>query len=460
MKITFLGAARTVTGSMHLIEAGGNSILLDCGLYQGRRKEAHEKNTKLSERACRADAIILSHAHIDHSGRLPMVVSHGFKGKIHSTRATRALCDVMLTDSAQIQQKDFEFLTEQGMPVLEPLYNEDDVKETMKHFVESRYGSWYDVVPGIRARFLDAGHILGSAVTEIEITENGSTRRLCFTGDLGRRGMPILRDPEKLPDCDIVITESTYGDRVHSGTEDTERDLAALVVEQAGRKGPIIIPAFSVGRTQNIIFALYKIYKKGLAPRLPIFVDSPLSSRVTKIVSQNSEYFDEEALAVLGDQKGAPFYFPEVRYIESVEESKTLNERKDAFIVISASGMCEMGRVVHHIKNWIEEPRALILIVGFQAQYTLGKKLLMGMSPVRIFGIERDVRARIKKMNAMSAHADRNDLIHYVAPVARSCGEIFVVHGEPDPAESLAKAMREQGCARVRVPSEGDTFEL
>ncbi|MBI3819304.1 MAG: MBL fold metallo-hydrolase [Planctomycetes bacterium] len=459
MKITFLGAARTVTGSMHLIEAGGNSILLDCGLYQGRRQEAHDKNIKLAEIAVRADAVVLSHAHIDHSGKLPLLVHRGFLGKIHATRGTRQLSDAMLNDSAQIQMKDFEYLEEHDLPALDPLYSVDDVKETMTHFVESRYGTWFDICPGFRARFLDAGHILGSAVTELEITEKGNVRRLCFTGDLGRRGMPILRDPEALPDCDTVITESTYGDRLHGGVEVTENELAALVVEQVQRRGPIIIPAFSVGRTQNLIYALYKIYKRGAAPRLPIFVDSPLSTRVTKIVSQNPECFDEEALAVLGE-KGAPFYFPEVRYIESVEESKALNDHKGAFIVISASGMCENGRILHHLKNWIEKPEALVLIVGFQAQYTLGRRILSGASRVKIFGVERDVLARVKKMNAMSAHADRNDLIHYVAPVARHCGDVFVVHGEPAPAESLAQAIRDSGCVRVRVPGEGESFEL
>jgi metallo-beta-lactamase family protein len=459
MKISFLGAARTVTGSMHLVEAAGSTILLDCGMYQGRRKEAYERNLKFPEKALRSDAVVLSHAHIDHSGRLPILIKKGYQGTIHATRATHSLCGAMLLDSAHIQIRDYEHLAKHKVPVESPLYAEEDAREALKKFSDHRYGAWFDVVPGIRARFLDAGHILGSAVTQLEISEKGKTIRLVFTGDLGRRGMPILRDPEALPECDAIITESTYGDRVHSPVEDTERELAELVTEQKRAGGPIIIPAFSVGRTQNLIYALYRIYKSNRAPRIPIFVDSPLSSQVTKIVSQNAEYFDEEALAVLGD-KGAPFYFPEVKYTESVEESMALNERKDPFIVISASGMCETGRVLHHLRHWITKPQTLVLIVGYQAEYTLGRRLLLGAERVKVLGDELPVRARVKKMNAMSAHADRDDLIHYLSPLSRTCGDIFVVHGDPSPAEALAKRLQESGCARVRVPEQGDTVEL
>jgi metallo-beta-lactamase family protein len=386
-------------------------------------------------------------------------VRDGFKGSIFAQRATRQLCDVMLLDSARIQEKDFEHLTKHGEPVFDPIYDEDDVRAAMARFVPQRYGAWFDVLPNIRARFLDAGHILGSAVTEIDAREGSTTRKICFTGDLGRRGMPILRDPENLPACDVVITESTYGDRVHPPAADNEEELAAIVREQSKRGGRLIIPAFSVGRTQNLVYALYRIYKRGAAPRLPIFVDSPLSSEVTKIVSKNSEYFDEEALAVLG-ASGAPFFFPEIQYTSSVEESKALNDRKGAFIIISASGMCESGRVLHHLKNSIEDPNTLILIVGFQAEHTLGRRILEGSRRVRIFGEEKEVRAQVKKMNAMSAHADRNDLAHYVAPVARTCGQIFIVHGEPLPAESLAKLIRESACGEVVVPGPGETHAV
>jgi metallo-beta-lactamase family protein len=459
MKLTFLGAARTVTGSMHLLEVGGTRVLLDCGLYQGKRTEAHERNAHLPDAAVRADACILSHAHIDHSGNLPQLVKDGFKGSIFAQRATRQLCDVMLLDSAHIQQKDFEYLTKHGNASYEPIYDEDDVRAAMARFVPQRYGTWFDVLPNIRAQFHDAGHILGSAVTEIEAREGSNVRRICFTGDLGRRGMPILRDPEALPACDVVITESTYGDRVHPPVVDNENELAAMVREQARRGGRTIIPAFSVGRTQNLVYALYRIYKRGAAPRLPIFVDSPLSTQVTKIVSNNSEYFDDEALAVLG-AGGAPFYFPEIHYTASVEESIALNDRKGAFIIISASGMCESGRVLHHLKHSIEDPATLILIVGYQAEHTLGRRILEGAARVRIFGEEKEVRAQVKKMNAMSAHADRNDLAHYVEPVARSCGQVFIVHGDPLPAESLAKLVRQSACGQVVVPSQGETHNI
>jgi metallo-beta-lactamase family protein len=457
MKLTFLGAARTVTGSMHLLEAGGVRVLLDCGLYQGRRQEAYERNKSLPDSAVRADACILSHAHIDHSGALPHLVKLGFSGRIHATRATSQLCDVMLRDAAHIQQKDFEYLTKRGAAVLPPIYSEEEVIETMTRFTQHRYGRWFDVAPNIRARFLDAGHILGSAVTEIEAREGSEERRICFTGDLGRRGMPILRDPENLPNCDIVLTESTYGDRVHNNAGGTEAELAQVLREQSARGGRILIPAFSVGRTQNLVFALYRIYKRGDAPKLPIFVDSPLSTRVTKIVSQNTDAFDEEALAVLGD-RGAPFYFPEIRYIESVDDSKALNDRTGSFVIISASGMCESGRVLHHLKFAIENPENLILIVGYMAQHTLGRRLLEGADRVRILGEEKNVLARVRKMNAMSAHADRNDLLHYLEPVTKNCGKVFVVHGDPMPAESLAAALR-KSCASVTVPAQGDSFD-
>ncbi|HKE00781.1 MAG TPA: MBL fold metallo-hydrolase [Planctomycetota bacterium] len=459
MRITFHGAARTVTGSMHLLEVGGTTVLLDAGLYQGRRDEARERNTSFPESAVRADACLLSHAHMDHSGSLPTLVKRGFAGRIHCTKTTVELCDVLLRDSAGIQQRDFEFLVERGVPVTEPLYALEDVERTMGRFAPARYGTWIDVVPGVRARFLDAGHILGSAVTQIEATEGSATRRVSFTGDLGRRGMPILRDPEALPPSDVVITESTYGDREHPKLADTEGELAAIVRERARRDGRILIPAFSVGRTQNLIYSLYRIYKRGDCPRVPIFVDSPLSTRVTQIVARHPECFDDEARAVLGP-RGEPFAFPELRYVETVEESKSLNDRRGPFIVIAASGMAEGGRILHHLRHGIGDPTTLVLIVGFQAEHTLGRRLVEHAPRVRIFGEELDVRAEVRTMNAMSAHADRSDLLHYLAPVARSCGKIFVVHGEPNAADALASGLRAEGCGDVRVPSPGDSFGI
>lgn len=459
MKLTFLGAARTVTGSMHALDVGGVRVLLDCGLTQGKRLESYRANAELSELAVSADACVLSHAHIDHSGNLPHLVAKGFRGNVFSTRPTREMCDVMLRDSAHIQAKDVEFLAKRGHPVVDPLYDEADVEAAMKQFAAKPYGVWFDVVPGVRARFLDAGHILGSAVIDLEATEGSTTRRVCFTGDLGRRGMPILRDPEELPSSDCVISECTYGDRVHPTPVDTEAQLASLVREQAARRGRILIPAFSVGRTQNLIFSLYRIYERREAPRLPIVVDSPLSSRVTRIVANHADCFDDEALAVLGKQ-GAPFFFPEVRYVESVEESKSLNEKAGPFVLISASGMSESGRILHHLRHGIGDPANLVLIVGYQAAHTLGRRLVEGASRVRILGDEFPVRARVMKMNAMSAHADRNDLLHYLEPVSKRCGRVFLVHGEDRAAESLASALGDAGCARVDIPSRMESFEL
>lgn len=459
MKLSFYGAARTVTGSLHYIDAGGSTVILDCGMYQGPRLESHERNKKMPEKAVKAAACLLSHAHIDHSGSIPYLVKRGFQGSIFCTRATADLLRVMLLDSANIQERDLEFLQKRGVPAVEPIYNIDDVEEALKKLVPMRYGSWFEAAPGIRAKFLDAGHILGSAVTLVEATEGSKTRNICFTGDLGRRGMPILRDPEALPACDVVLTESTYGDRTHPSGHETEEALAAILREQAARRGPIIVPAFSLGRTQNLVYALYRIFKRGDAPRMPVFVDSPLSSKVTRIVSQHRDCFDDEALAVLGAD-GAPFYFPEIRYIESVDESKALNERNGAFIVLSASGMCENGRILHHLKNHIYKPSAMVLLVGYQAQGTLGRRIHDGAPLVRIYGEEIEVKARVQVLPAMSAHADRNDLMHYLSPVARSCGQIFVVHGEPQAAVSLGDAMRGMGCAQVEVPSPGESFDV
>lgn len=459
MKLTFYGAARSVTGSMHALDVGGARVLLDCGLVQGRREEAHARNQQLPEAIVAADACILSHAHIDHSGNLPHLVSRGFGGAIFATPGTRDLCDVMLRDSAHIQARDVEFLARHGHPATAPLYDVADVEAAMKQFASKPYHEWFDVVPGIRARFLEAGHVLGSAVTEIEASEKGATRRICFTGDLGRRNVPILRDPEPLPACDVAITESTYGDRVHEGAGDTEAELAAIVREQASLNGRILIPAFSLGRTQNLVYALYRIYSRGDAPRLPIFVDSPLSTQVTRVVAKHSESFDREARGAITAQ-GAPFRFPEVRYVESVDESKSLNDRSGALILISASGMCESGRILHHLRHSIENPTTLILIVGFQAEHTLGRRLLEGASTVRILGDEWTVRARVRKMNAMSAHADRNDLKHYLEPILRTCGKVFVVHGEARAADSLASLLRTSGCAEVHVPARLDSFAI
>ncbi|MBM4036656.1 MAG: MBL fold metallo-hydrolase, partial [Planctomycetes bacterium] len=371
MQIRFLGAVRTTTGSMHLLSANGARVLLDCGLFQGKRKEAFERNRNLPFDAATIDAVVLSHAHIDHSGNLPTLASRGFRGPVYATPATVDLCDIMLRDSAHLQELDVEFVNKrrarQGKNPFEPLYRLEDVEQLMKQFEPVPYGLPTEVAKGVTVTFHDAGHILGSAVTELAARENGSTRRIVFTGDLGRPGMPILRDPEAVAGADVLITESTYGNRVHPPHEDVQAKLAGLVNDVCRLGSKLIIPSFSVGRTQQLLFYLDQLHRKRGICRLPVFVDSPLSTRATEVHERHAECFDEETLAQIrrGD---SPFDFPELHFTASVEESKALNARPGPMVIISASGMCEAGRILHHLRNNIGDPNNVVLFVGFQAE--------------------------------------------------------------------------------------------
>ncbi len=463
MKITFFGAVREVTGSMHLISVNGSQVLLDCGLCQGKRKEAFERNRNLPFDAASIDACVLSHAHIDHSGNLPTLVNRGFSGKIFATPATTDLCDIMLRDSVHLQLKDVEYVNKkrakQGKNLFEPLALPQDVDRTMKLFESLPYQTGREVVPGLKITFHDAGHILGSAVTTIDFDENGKTSRLLFTGDLGRKDMPIIKDPVVVHDVDYLITESTYGSRSHPPRKDVSGALKKLVLEVARRRSRLLIPAFSVGRTQQVVYFLRELYEAGEIPQIPVYVDSPLSSRATDVYEKHQECYDAEALKVVleGDE---PFTFRGLTYITDVQDSMALNDAKGPLMIISASGMCEGGRILHHLKNSIEDERNIILFVGYQAENTLGRRIVEHREPIRIFSDGYTLRAKVYSMNALSAHADRNELLDYFREMKSNVRRAFVVHGEMNEAQPFSQALRQLDISDVHIPDRGQTVNL
>jgi metallo-beta-lactamase family protein len=463
VKITFIGAVRTVTGSMHLLEANGKRILLDCGLYQGKRKEAFEWNRNFPFIPDSIDALVLSHAHIDHSGNIPTFVKLGFNNPIFTTPATVDLCEIMLLDSAHIQEKDVEFVNKnrarQGKNPFEPLYTQEDATKAMKYFTPVPYEKPVEIFPNINVTYHDAGHLLGASVTTFDITENGSKKRLTFTGDLGRKGLPILKDPTLIKETDYLITESTYGDRIHPPEADVKTHLAKLITKIALEKGKLIIPAFSVGRTQTIVYFLNQLYNEGQIPDIPVYVDSPLSTRATEVYSKHEDCFDAETLKFMMEGLD-PFTFRTLRYTVDVDESKKLNRMDGPMVIISASGMCESGRILHHLANNIENRHNIILIVGFQAENTLGRRLVDGISPVKIFGDEYNVLAKVEVIEALSAHADQSEFTEYFDNIQTKIDAAFVVHGDIERSNTLAEILKTRyGCDAV-VPQPGQSFQI
>jgi metallo-beta-lactamase family protein len=457
--ITFWGAAQTVTGSMHLLEVGRHKVLLDCGLYQGRREEARARNGRFPFHAHQIEAVVLSHAHVDHCGNLPNLVRQGFAGPIYCTPATRALVAVMLDDAARIQMEDAAYLNrhrDKGEPKVEPLYEGPQVYRTLLKLQAVGYGKPFPVGPGIEATFADAGHLLGSAMVSLRLDAPGGERRVTFTGDLGRPGLPILRDPAPLPAGDLIISESTYGGHTHEPVDETAEALGEVVRRTAERGGKLIIPAFSVGRTQTVVYFLHQLMNRGLLPDVPIYVDSPMAVRATEVFRAHQECFDDDTVKLLAEH---PDLFGEerVRYVEKQHESVELNSRPGPCVIISASGMCEAGRVLHHLKHNIEDRRNAVLIVGFQAPHTLGRRLVEKRESVRILGRELKVRAEVVVLNGLSSHADHNDLLRELGPHATTARRVRLVHGEPDRAEALAAALRGLGFADVAVPEPGDS---
>lgn len=465
MQIQFWGAAKTVTGSMHLLTINGQRLLLDCGMFQGKREIANERNSQLPFDAKAIDACVLSHAHMDHAGTLPVLTKSGFDGHIYCTSATRDLASVMLRDSAHIQESDAAYLNkrnaERGQPLIKPIYNEADVVKCLQHFVAFEYHRVFEPLPGVRVTFRDAGHILGSAEVVVDFEENKQRRRLVFTGDLGRKHLPILRDPEDVDRADILITEGTYGGRFHDPIEDTRSQLAQLISDTYERQGVLIIPAFAVGRTQDIVYDIQRLVTEDRIPDLPVYVDSPLATNVTEIFRLHPECYDEEILEYINsDPDGNAFGWPRLRYIRTADESKALNESKESCIIIAASGMCEAGRVLHHLKHHIGDPKTTVLFVGYQAEYTLGRKILDGQDVVKIFGDEYDVRAQIKRIGGYSGHGDHNDLVGFAHNMMRKPARTFIVHAEVEAAEKLQTGLQKIGLKDVAIPDRGDKINL
>jgi len=463
LKIKFLGATRSVTGSMHIIESKGHKILMDCGLFQGRREESNRRNKDFPFDPKVIERVVLSHAHIDHSGNLPNLVKQGYQNSIYSTFATRDLCLVMLKDTAHIQEKDAEYLNKkeerQVLPPIEPLYDAEDVEKALSLFRGTGYQKGFFVAADIQLTFYDAGHILGSALSIFDVKENGRNLRLAYIVDLGRKNLPILKDPQLVRGINFMIIESTYGNRVHEDFQTTEKKLAVVVNETISGGGKIIIPAFSVGRTQEVVYSLHRLQEHGIIPHVRIFVDSPLSVNVTEIFKLHPECFDNETNQMLAHNDD-PFGWKDVTYIKEADESKELNRMDQPCIIISASGMCESGRILHHLKNNIGDPKNTIMVVGFMAQHTLGRRIVERHKKVRIFGEEFQLKARVEVFDAFSAHADRNGLLEYVENTKDSLSGVFIVHGEEEQSQALAEGIKGLGIQNVSIPAFGEEVQI
>ncbi len=464
MKITFLGAAGEVTGSQHLIETDTLRLLLDCGFFQGRRVESYAKNSQFKCDPGKLDGVILSHAHIDHAGNLPGLFRAGFRKPIFSTAATADVAAIMLADSAKIQTEDARYMAKRlkgSHPPVEPLYDQKHVDGVVKLFEPLDYHEWHELSPMLRVRLSDAGHILGSAIVEMDIEDKGSRKRVVFTGDLGRRGMPLLRNPQPVPGCDVLISECTYGSRVHPPPGDLKSALLRIVTETSIRGGRVIIPAFSLGRTQQIVYFLNEFYEAGVMPEIPVYVDSPLSTRITSVYSRHQEVLNMNAQKLMSLDDDL-FEFPYLTYIRSNRESASLNYRKGPFVVIAASGMCENGRVRHHLKHAVADDRNTVLIVGYQAQNTLGRKIVERQERVRIFDRDYPLRAQVEVVNGLSAHADVEDLKWWYEQMASQTGigQAFLVHGERDSAEALASVLNDYCDEDVIIPDLYESYEV
>jgi metallo-beta-lactamase family protein len=460
--IEFIGAAQEVTGSRHLIRSERACVLLDCGLFQGHRGESRRRNLELGLDPHEIDAVVLSHAHIDHSGALPILSKRGYTGPIYATPATRDLCAVMLEDAAMIQAADARYLNRaierDGVDAepIEPLYDEQDAEHVLESTIALPYHRRQAIAPGVWLTFLDAGHVLGSAIVVLDVEDGGAQKRIVFTGDLGRSHLPILRDPEIPSGATVLISESTYGDRRHPPIERSDEQLADLIVRAHQRGGKIVIPSFALERAQEVILALKRLRQQQRVPALPVYVDSPLTVDITQVFRLHPECYDHEAKRLLqgGD---SPFAFDGLRYVESVEESKAIDASEASCVIISASGMCEAGRVLHHLKATVEDPRNAVAIVGFQAQHTLGRRIVERRPRVRIFGVERRLAAEVAVLNGFSAHADQADLVAFAEAVrdSGSLRDVFLVHGEPPAQMALRDLLVARNFDSVHVPASG-----
>lgn len=465
MQIRFLGAAQTVTGSQHLLEINGKRIMLDCGMYQGRRQEAIQRNRNFQFPVSELDAVVLSHAHMDHSGNLPNLVKNGYRGPIYAQRASSHLTRIMLEDSAHIQESDAEHVNRKharrGEPPVQPLYTTKDSAETNTLFIEKEYNKAFEVAPGVLATFVDAGHILGSAAIALDTEEHSRKQRFWFSGDVGRPELPLIQDPVLPSNTDNLLMECTYGDRRHPSPEEAYEQLRGIVSDTLGRGGKVIIPAFAVGRTQEIVYDLHRMMDAGEIPQVPVFVDSPLAVNVSDIFRAHPECFDKETLKFLeSDKHREALGFEMLTYIRSVEESKALNERKEPMIIISASGMLEVGRVLHHLEQNVNDPNSVVLIVSWMAPHTLGRRLVEGETRIKIFGEVYERKIRVAHIDGFSAHAGQDGLLAYGKAVKGQVKNIFLVHGEAGPAQALTELLGKEGFDKVHYPVWGTKADL
>ena len=462
LKLTFYGAAQTTTGSMHLVEACGKRLLLDCGLYQGHRKEAFEKNRNLPFDPATIDYVILSHAHIDHSGNLPQLVRHGFRGRVFMRQSTADLVDVLLRDSCFLQNRDLEYVNKkrraEGKNLFEPLYEIEDVDTLMGLVVPVHMRTPVEIARGITLTFFNAGHILGSAQTQLDIKGgSGHNHRILFSGDLGQPNQPILKHYEYPTGADIILMESTYADRLHPSAEDVEGRLKGYIDDIIQQKSKLIIPAFSVGRTQQILYYLNRLLAAKRIYPIPVYIDSPLSQKATKIYEKHTGCYNEAAVKLLAEGIN-PLDFPGLKFVETPQQSMALNSLRGPMIIIAASGMCEGGRVLHHLKECVSDPRNIVLIVGFQAENTLGRRLVEYKNPIRILGEELPLKARVQTINALSAHADYKGLMDWFDGVKMDAKQVFAVHGEPEKVSAMVQLVKEHGVFNAVAPVPGQTF--
>lgn len=467
MQITFFGAAGEVTGSKHVVSIGSSRILLDCGLYQGRRSESVERNKAFSFIPASLDAVVISHAHLDHVGMLPLLIRGGYTGRIYSTAATRDLTELILLDAAKIQEQDAEFHNRHLLPdapLAVPLYTSEDIPNVMQHFETLPYasedGSFHQIAHGCKVKLYDAGHILGSAVIVLEGNTQGKVERLAFTGDLGRYGAPLLHDPQPVTEeVQTLLLESTYGSRLHHPTDHVHGALIQAVQQAIARQSKIVVPAFSLGRTQELVYILHQLTDQGKIPRIPIYVDSPLAGRINDVFTKYQRLYDAESNQDFTQLGEDPLVFRNLRYTHSVEESKALLPSPGPMIIISASGMASGGRVMHHLRNYLPDPKNIILFTGYQADHTPGRRILKGAPFIRIFGDEIPVKAQIVVLNDLSAHADASELTQYAGHIA-GLRSIFLVHGEPDRAEALATYLRQfRPSWTVTIPEPGKPYD-
>ena len=464
MKIQFDGAAQTVTGSQHLLEINGKRILLECGIYQGKRADFYSRNCCFPFEPTGLDAVILSHAHIDHSGNLPNLVKQEYSGPIFTTPPTADLADIMLQDSGHIYEEDAIYLNQKKnrreLPPVEPLYTKEDALRVKPLFQEVGYDQSFEPISGVQARLLDAGHILGSAGVCLDIEEQGKKKRLWFSGDIGRPGLSLIRDPQLPEKVDHLIMECTYGDKTHSDPEEAFVELRDVIRRTVERRGKIIIPAFSVGRTQEIVYNLNRMISTGDLPRIPVFVDSPLAINATEIFRRHPDYFDDETHAFMETRRHPALTFEGLEYTRSVDESKAINEKSGPLIIIAASGMAEAGRILHHLKNNIEDERNTIVIVSWQAPNTLGRRIADREPIVRIFGEEYKLRAEVATIGGFSSHAGQNFLLQYAQVTQSSLKGLYLVHGDPDAAEVFQQVLVDNHFEHVLYPQRGESVEI